>query len=72
MMQYQRAGEGNSSIQGKHDAIDESSEIIFHEGKKYKKVQIENTDEEFLMDEDQNIYDMKMQLIGKAGDDDDD
>lgn len=43
-----------------------------HQGKTYKKVQIENTDEEFLMDEDQNIYDMNLKLIGKAGDDDDD
>jgi len=55
-----------------HDPIDESSEIIMHEGKTYKKVAIENTEEEFLMDEEQNIYDMNLKLIGKAGDDDDD
>jgi len=33
-------------------------------------VQIEGKDEEYLMDEDQNIYTMDMKQIGKAGDSD--
>jgi hypothetical protein len=31
-----------------------------HEGKKYRRVQIEGTEEEFLMDDEQNIYDMNL------------
>lgn len=41
-----------------------------HEGKMYRKVQIEGADEEYLMDEEQNIYDLNMNQVGKAGDDD--
>ena len=37
----------------------------------YKKVVLENYDDEFLMDEDQNIYDLNLKQIGKAGGDDD-
>jgi len=42
-----------------------------HEGKRYRRVQIEGTDEEFLMDDEQNIYDMNLKQVGKAGDSDD-
>jgi len=42
-----------------------------HEGKKYRRVQIEGTEEEFLMDDEQNIYDMNLKQVGKAGDSDD-
>lgn len=34
------------------DAVEESSEIIMHEGKMYRRVQIEGADEEYLMDDD--------------------
>jgi hypothetical protein len=72
MLQYQRAGESSQINSGTgDDAIDESSEIIMHEGKMYRMVQIEGNDEKFLMDEDQNIYDMNLKQVGKAGDDDD-
>lgn len=37
----------------------------------YRRVHIEGADEEFLMDEEQNIYDMNLKQVGKAGDDDD-
>jgi len=75
LLQYQRAGESQVNSTGggaMNDPIDESSECIVHEGKMYRKVAIEGTEEEFLMDDDQNIYDMKLNKIGKAGDDDDD
>ena len=49
---------------------DDANDIIQHEGKLYKRVQIEGKDEEYLMDEEQRIYDMNMQQIGKAGDSD--
>ena len=42
-----------------------------HEGKMYRMVQIEGNDDKYLMDEDQNIYDMNLRQVGKAGDDDD-
>ncbi len=61
MIQYQKAGETSQIISGgADDAIDESSEVIMHEGKMYRRVQIEGADEEYLMDEEQNIYDMNL------------
>lgn len=64
MLQYQRAGDtsqvNSGGAEDAEDAIDESSEIIMHEGKMYRRVQIEGAEEEYLMDEDQNIYDMNL------------
>ena len=48
----------------------DDNEVIVHQGKHYRRVQIEGKDEEYLMDEDQNIYTMDMKQIGKAGDSD--
>ena len=50
---------------------EEGNDIIMHQGKAYRKVQIEGKDEEYLMDENQNIYDLNMKQIGKAGDSED-
>ena len=50
---------------------DEQGDIIMHNGKAFRKVQIEGKDEEYLMDEHQNIYDLNMKQIGKAGDSED-
>ena len=47
-------------------------EIIEHEGKKYRRVQIDGSDEDHLMDEQANIYNLEFQKIGRAGDSDDD
>jgi hypothetical protein len=49
---------------------EESGEVFMHEGKMYRRVQIEGADEEYLMDEEQNIYDLNLKQVGKAGDDD--
>lgn len=38
----------------------------------YKRVQIEGKDEEYLIDEQQNIYDLQLNLIGVRGDSSDD
>jgi hypothetical protein len=46
--------------------------MVIIDGKTYRRVQIEGADEEYLMDDEQNIYDMKLNQIGKAGDDDED
>lgn len=40
--------------------------MIEHEGKKYRIVQIEGEDEEYLMDEQQNIYNKNFVMIGQA------
>jgi hypothetical protein len=51
-------------------ASGEEGEVIVHNGKTYRRVQIEGSDQDFLMDEKQNIYDLKMNKIGEAGDSD--
>lgn len=54
MLQYQKAGEASQNNGTTDDAvdIDESSEIVMHDGKMYRMVQIEGNDDKFLMDED--------------------
>lgn len=52
--------------------MEDGNEIVVHNGKTYRRVQIEGKDEEYLMDENQNIYDLNMRQIGKAGDSEDD
>lgn len=44
---------------------DESS-IIEHQGQKFKRVQIEGENQEYLMDEAGNIYDLNFQYVGQA------
>ena len=44
----------------------DDDEIIVHNGKKYRIVQIEGEDGECLMDEEQNIYNKNFQLLGQA------
>ncbi len=50
------------------DDEDEES-VIEHEGKKFKRVQIEGENQDFLMDEEGNIYDVEFNFIGQAGED---
>ena len=50
----------------------ETTEIFEHEGKQYRKVQIEGQDGDHLMDAEQNIYTLDFVKIGKAGESDDD
>lgn len=75
LMQYQRAGE-SSGIMGQSNeqymSGDEMDGIIEHEGKRYRRVQIEGQDGDHLMDEEANIYTLDFEKIGKAGDSDDD
>ena len=44
--------------------------VIVHEGKSYKRIQIEGEEEDYLMDEEGNIYDTNLQFVGQAGGDD--
>ena len=71
LVQYQRAGESSGMVGTSNDQYlsgDDGNDVIMHEGKAYRRVQIEGKDEEYLMDEDANIYTMDMKQIGKAGD----
>ena len=47
------------------DEEDEPS-LIEHNGQKFKRVQIEGENEEYLMDEAGNIYDLNLQYVGQA------
>ena len=44
----------------------EESSVIEHEGQKFKRVQIEGENQEFLMDEAGNIYDLEFTYVGQA------
>ena len=74
LVQYHRAGESSGMVGASNAGYgsQEESQIIEIEGKRYKRVQIEDKEEEYLMDEDANIYDMSLRKIGKAGDSDED
>lgn len=60
-----------ASQQNQSNTVLSEEEIVEVKGKIYKRVQIEGQDNDFLMDEDQNIYDLNMNKVGEAGDDDD-
>lgn len=64
MMQYGKNDESGISKS--------QQEVVVIDGKQYTKVQIEDHDEEYLMDADNNIYDMNLKLVGVQGDSDDD
>ena len=47
---------------------EDGEESVFqHEGKLYKRIKIEGEENDFLMDDDGNIYDMNFEFIGQAG-----
>lgn len=70
LVQYQQAGEQSNAEQ--YLSGDETTDIIEHEGKQYRRVQIEGTDGDHLMDEEANIYTLDFEKIGCAGDSDED
>jgi hypothetical protein len=45
----------------------EDESVIVHDGKKYKRIQIEGDTNDYLMDEDGNIYNSQMEFVGEAG-----
>lgn len=73
LVAYQRGGgvAGVAKIlqddEDTHHEEDES--IIEHEGKKYRQVQIEDENQEYLMDEEGKIYNLNFEYIGHANDD---
>lgn len=70
-MHYQRAEEAEGLGTSADGFMSGDDSVIVHEGKMYRRVQIEGKDEEYLIDEKQNIYDLNLNLIGVKGDSDD-
>ena len=70
LVQYQQAGE-QSMGDGQYFSGEEN-DLIEHEGKQYRRVQIEGTDGDHLMDDENNIYTLDFEKIGCAGDSDND
>ena len=73
-----RGAEGAPLSDTESDTPKVEGEFVTYRGKKYKRVRIDNSrdgepkeeeDEEYLMDEQGNIYDTKFRLIGRADDD---
>lgn len=69
---YKKGGGVQGLIEEGEGGAEENS-IIVHEGKKFKRVQIEGENQEYLMDEEGNIFDLEFNFIGQAnGSDDED
>ena len=65
---YKRGGiEGLLEEGGTEEGEEEDeSSVIMHEGKKFRRVQIEGENQEYLMDEAGNIYDTEFNYVGQA------
>lgn len=50
-------------LEGEEEGEGDES-VIEHEGKKFRRVQIEGENQDFLMDEEGNIYDTNFGFIG--------
>ena len=61
---------GNYNQEGLSE--NDMTEVIEHEGKRYRRVQIEGQEGDHLMDDDANIYTLDFEKIGQAGDSDED
>ena len=59
---YKKGG-GVQGLLGEEGEEDEES-VIMHQGQKFKRVQIEGENQDYLMDEEGNIYDTNFQFIG--------
>ena len=51
---------------GEGEEAEEENSVIEHNGQKFKRVQIEGENQEYLMDEGGNIYDLQFQYVGQA------
>jgi hypothetical protein len=46
------------------DGEDEEEGIYEHNGKRFKRIQIEDEENDFMMDEEGNIYDLEFNFVG--------
>ena len=60
--------EKKTTAEGGKDDKTEEDEYIVIDGKRFREIQIEGEEDEFLMDDDGNIYDKEGQYIGTAKD----
>ncbi len=69
MVQYQEAG----GVQGLIADAGEAGDYVTVQGVRYQRVEIDGDDgAEYLMDEENNIYDMNLNFVGQMGGDDED
>ena len=62
LVAYKKGG-GVQGLLEDNDVEGENS-VIEHKGIKYKRVQIEGENQEYLMDEEGNIYDLEFNYVG--------
>ena len=60
LMAYKKGG----GVQGLLGEEEDEESVVEHNGKKFKKVQIEGDNQEYYMDEEGNIYDTQFNFIG--------
>ena len=67
-MAYKKGGGVQGLIDDREGAPGDDLEnsIIEHNGQKFKRVQIEGENQEYLMDEEGNIFDLEFNFIGQA------
>jgi hypothetical protein len=53
-------------LEGDEEAAEGDESVLEHDGKKFRRVQIEGENQDFLMDEEGNIYDTGFNFIGQA------
>lgn len=53
-------------VDAENENYDEEESVYMKDGVLMKKIQIEGEDEEYLMDDEGNIYDMRGNFIGTA------
>lgn len=63
LVEYKEKG-GLDALLNEDDENDVS--YIVHNGKRYDRVQIEEDNNEYLMDQEGNLYDLQFQYIGQA------
>lgn len=70
MMEYGKSAAGAGAVNASGMSETREGDVVVVNGKQYTRVQIEGHNEEFLMDENTNIYDMQLNLVGIQGDSD--
>jgi len=64
MMEYGKSAAGAGAVNASGMSETREGDVVVVNGKQYTRVQIEGHNEEFLMDENTNIYDMQLNLVG--------
>jgi hypothetical protein len=70
IMAYKKGGGVQGLLDGQEEPEGDES-VLEHNGKKFRRVQIEGENQDFLMDEEGNIYDTNFNFIGQANPSDD-